>query len=749
MYNFKKSMVKIGTTKKIVVQVQQKETQKYEPKQYHHIHIIDRSISMQYNLDDLIDNVLKTLNYIPANDLLSVIWFSSQGQYKTVIKGKEKGANIKSIKNTLNGLRSVLGTTCFSDPIKEVSFVIDEIYDKCENISITFFTDGHPVIPWTIDEERRKIFKSLNHVKDKVISINTIGYGNYYNRELLQEIADVTEYGRFFHSQEINEYQNIFEGHFDILNDTCTSSIAIEHQKDIVYLGNNFTKLSPKQLKLSRLDKETNSFYLVGGSKDFTFTIDEEEYKSSDITEVISKDDIETFLYAYAYNLFYNGKRLACFDIVAKNLRDKKLADTQMSSFASNEVANYENIVYNCIFDKTARHIDGKCSANYLPKHNAHCVMDVMLTLSENDSYYIPYHKEAEAYTRIGRKVVDTENRFVKSDKPVTSNFDNFVFAKDKLNLSIAFMVNGKVKLNPKAAKRAGLDVDFPSQIHRTHTVIKNGALNMNTIVVGMNKNICNSLKKLGTTVTEFTDNPKDYGFDKDYVIAKIDLASLPIINRTYIEKVTMAKVFTACQELLENKAYQKCLNFYLKKIYAACPEAKQEKVFKSFNDIQIRVLEDHGIDKYGNYVGINNKMKSSAESDSYEIRKMTFTFKGFSSLPSLKDVEKKLKANKSLTPSQDLLYRSEQKLIKLIEAKHGTFTETDLSIKELIEAELKIVKRAIKKQNYWLSGLKIAKVLTCDWFVELTNVDKKGNYVFEQDEKVLLVKSEKAVEYI
>jgi len=760
MHTLAKSLIKIGTTLKTVVMVTPEDLQaNKEVKQFHHIHIIDRSGSMYGSINSLIDNIQNTIEGIPANDLISIIWFSSPSVYKTVVKGMKKDATINE---TLNKLRSVIGVTCFSDPIKEAGLIIEELYDICPNISVTFFTDGHPVVPWTIEEEERKIFNSLNAIKDKVVAINTVGYGSYYNRELLKSIADVTEFGVFFHSKDINEYKSIFQNNFEVINDMCSNPVEIKGQ-NVIYVGSKFTKLADG-IKLSRLDKEKNVFYVVGGKNDFDFEIDGETYNSSTIKASIDKQKEADFLYAYAYNLFYSGERRKCLDIIVKNLKDKKLADQQMSVFTFDEVSNYEQALHASVFNESDRLQEGKCSSTYLPKHNAHCVMDVMLALSEANAFYMPSHKEADGYNRIGRKVTDIENRFVKNNEPILAPLSQFVFAKDKLNLSIQFTVNGIVKLNPKSAKRVGLDADFSSQIFRTHTVIKNGTLNMDSIIVALPKTLHQKLKKLGTDLKSMAvldvlskNNPLTklaQEHNEEYTICKICLSSLPIINRTYLEKVTMSKVFKVCNEMLQDQAYQKCLNTYIKKIYSIFPDAKQEHAFVSLTPEQIDVLEDYGIDKRGNYVGINNTMETVEEADSYEIRKLAFNFKGFSSLPSLDAVFKKKEAIKtkgsgSLTPSQQIIADAEEKLLTTVKEKHGDFEDLQLSMKEIFEKELEEVKFRLKRNSYWLSGLKIAKVLTGDWFKELTTFDKKGNYVFEETDKVLLVKSEIAKEYI
>lgn len=56
----------------------------------HHIHILDRSGSMGTQINNLIDNVQKTIEVINDDDLISIIWFSSPGNIVLLSKEQRK-----------------------------------------------------------------------------------------------------------------------------------------------------------------------------------------------------------------------------------------------------------------------------------------------------------------------------------------------------------------------------------------------------------------------------------------------------------------------------------------------------------------------------------------------------------------------------------------------------------------------------------------------------------------------------------
>lgn len=153
----------------------------------HHIQILDRSGSMTGQIDRLIENVKMTIDHMKESDFFSIIWFSGHEQYRTLIKGASVKSD-RSYSKLLDSIKSTLGTTCFSDPVKEAKSIVSELRDLCPNFSVTLFTDGAPVCPWSSNEEDVKVSDLISSMKNDIISFNTIGYGGYYNGELLRNI---------------------------------------------------------------------------------------------------------------------------------------------------------------------------------------------------------------------------------------------------------------------------------------------------------------------------------------------------------------------------------------------------------------------------------------------------------------------------------------------------------------------------------------------------------------------------------
>jgi hypothetical protein len=739
------SKVNVGGKEKVLVAISHKEEMESSVVEttivdkLHHIHILDRSGSMYSSINQLIDNVQKTIEAIGEEDVLTIIWFSGAGQHRTVIKGAGKFEKLNTI---LDGLRSTVGCTCFSDPLKEVNLVLDELGDIAP-VSVTLFTDGCPVVPWSTQEEEKRCFAELAKMKDKILAFNTVGYGNYYNQELLKGFSATSEFGSMIHSTKIEDYLSIFNHNFEKVSGAVCEKVYIASEKEIIYLNRTFTKMTERTFDLSRLDKRKNQFFLIA-DRDFPFIYQDTPCSTLD-TKFISKvpeASVTNFLYAYAYNLYYAGKRLESLDILSKNLKDKALIDSHLSSFTFDECAEHIKKLEKAVTHNEARGLDGYCDENYLPADDALCVLDILNKLQSTDSYYIPFSKNIKGYDRIGRKAEDTFNLFEKKEEEVRTPFSDFVYNKEHMNLSIRFYINGSVKLNPKEAKALEMPLVVDSGMFRNHTIIKDGNLNMKQIEAIIPSEEVDADYML---IVEQLALGETDAFTHSRVV--IDLASFPIVNRTYIkESGNIDAVFAAVKQNTEFEALQKVIGYWIDKS-ASSDVLKKTGALADYSVDQIRLLESHGLDKNLNYKGVDIKKASAEESDSYQSRTMEFYFAGFSSWGKVADMIEKVNAAKKLTPNLQELCDQFAVFGKLATSVGIDLNKECVATRDFLVENQKWVKNHLLTSRNHLSVLKIAKLLSGDWFPEL-QVDEKGNYFYEKDGYKMIAKAAYTTEY-
>ncbi|AMS01152.1 von Willebrand factor type A domain containing protein [Bacillus phage AR9] len=739
-----KSQIKLGNTEKTVIAInyskEEVKESSIEVDRLHHIHVLDRSWSMNTDLPQLIENVKGTLRLMSDNDLISVIWFSSEGQCKTVFKGKSK-RDSEDINILLDTLKSPVGATCFSESLLHVKEIIDDLKALCPNFNVTFFTDGVPVVS-NEKKEYELIWERIDSIKDDIMALNTIGYGNYYNRALLEEMSDQTMFGRLIHSSKINDYDDIFSHNYQILSDMVSEKVTIDADENsrILYLSNKNTKYSEGSMHLDFLNKIKNQFFIITDAKEIK--VNDEIIDVDSINSKIPVTTETNFKYALAYELYYAGKADESLDIMHMSIGDKYFIDKHMESFTADARQEYMKELNKAIFVNKTRFKDGRAEEEYLPKEDAFCVMDLLKVLTTGNNYYIPL--DSSEYNRIGKKVTDTFNVFRKSDEKPLAPMNELIFNAKHLNISIRYKINGKVSINPIEAKRVDLPKEVDSCIYRTQTIIKDGNLNVNKITVRIDKDTYDKLLALHQEgVIDFDKlfmhldanwNEEDGQKTVNSIDVTFNLESLPIINRLYAKNNDPENILNIVHDINVLKAKQKVVKYYINELKNKSYNMKKTEHFAQFNADQIRVLEAHGLNSRLEYQGIGREVAESHPDDFYMSRLLEFTLKGWSSLPKVEDV---LNDKKKNAPAEAM-----KNTIRFCEAIVNNDSITDKDRLESLNNVLDVSKRSIISQTIDLNTQKISKVLTGSWWEKL-ELDKKNNYTFTKDNLTLIIKND------
>lgn len=713
----------------------------------HHIHVIDRSGSMRYEIANLVEQVKHTLTLMGKDDIVSVVWFSSEGQYKTLVKGAKNSPELVKL---LDSLKSTIAYTCFSDPMNEVKEIVNDLYALNPNISVTLFTDGEAVCSRGKEAEEQRTLKIVSEFVGKLIAFNTIGYSSYYNQKFLKDLAALSQFGIFAHSSQIAEYSSIFQNNFERIVGGRVEKVDIIYPDDVVcvYLNRKFVKIHSDGVHLDRLDKNKNQFFIVG-NKEFDFEYNGEIFNSKNITIEAQSPTITNFLYAYANCLFYANYRKSSLDVLAK-IGDKALIDSHLSSFTFDESAEHQKKLELAALSPAGRNRDGIVE-NYLPAKDAFCVMDLMNMLATNGAYYIPFHKEAQEYERIGKKVDESTNYFKYSKDPVTTPFSDFVYNKDKANLSLRNKINGVVKLTPAAADRVGLPHEIESFVYRNHTFIKDGHMNIKKAVVLMpeylyktiqsKKKVCELLKTDTKFVNEFGKN-----HNGKYVLVKINFNKLPVINALYNEAVTADNLFNIVSDIQRYEYRQKCINYYLDKFQEKATAAQNKVgIFEGKTAEQIQVLTEHGLEKSGSYAGVGKSIAAASECDFYEARSFEFAFKGMKSIPKVEDAIT-IPDGKKPTPVIELMNKTHKEFMTKVNNCGIEIDKAVVKTRDFLNEQLKLVKSELFKLRGALCAAKMAKIITGDSF-EGFKVDGT-DFVYEKDGRTMIMTMKKEKVY-
>lgn len=743
----KEFRISIGGVKKTVVAILPESNSKQKSNlPTHHMFVIDRSGSMSGTLSKLIKQLHAAVDLLGKEDLVTVAWFSGAGSNGIVVQASPVTETVHKLIDSIN---STMGLTCFSEILEKLNTTNKAIKAVCPQSAIHIFTDGQPVVSWSVEQEKQRAIVQLTElVTDGVIAVNTVGYGNYYNRDLLMAMSDVSEHGLFTHSTNIEQYYQSLLNSIELCNGLTSTGIEVFCQgSDILYAG-KVNSIHSEHMKLSRLDKEKNGIFVVRDNTTPIIVDDVDVYVEKS-TQKEEQDLILDFFYAYAEQEYYRGRRQVALDIIVNNAKDKAIADAMINAFTNDEIADVQTMLRDASAG-VGRFTDGTCSVGYLPKKDAFCLMDMFNAMiqSSGDNFYVPYSKNTGvSYERVTRKVEDNFDSFVASDEEVKQSVEGLVWNKDRLNLSLRFTINGIVKLNPKAAKAVGLLDTQNVFSYRTHTFVKDGQLNIKKAEFIVSPDVLAYLQsKAKKLITVVSVEGEDLGGSSRIVI---NLSKLPVINRTYIDNSdSLDDLLNIALRITKNEAAQKAVGILIDEIYenGKASLSKKQGIFAAYTLEQIRVLEEHGIRKDGTYGGVDKEVASSADSDSYETKSIIFQIKGAASLPSAKDFKAMMEGTKKVNAPGEFM-------ISAWKATTALFTDTELSspTKAVLERAVTIEKELRKRlsaDRQYLATIKMAKVLTGDFFHGLTQ-DDKGNYTHELNGNVLVVKTENRINYV
>ena len=704
----------------------------------HHIHILDRSGSMYWCISDLMDDVKKTLRMIDKDDYVTILWFSGAGQYRTMVKCAKNDP--ESIDKILDSLKSTVGMTCFSDPIKELDSIIRETAPMCDVFNVTIFTDGEPVTPWSFEEEVTRIFTNLDVIKDKIIAFNTIGYGNYYNRDLLLRMSKTTPYGQMTHASKIDQYSEIFshnrESLVELVGKTCT--VTCDGADILVRTARTIRRAHDK---LSfRLCSSLNDILIVDSSN-----------QSGDITIKVGSDinvcprpvpsridnltlDTEFPFYnvlGYAYKLYEDGDRTNALEVL-NLLGAEELANRMLNAFTIEEVGNFTSYMKKLALsskDSSMKDIFLTIPSNtYMPDKDAYCILDLLQDLIDSNAKYIP----TSTYNRIGRRVVDEFNCFEKYSEQSAFDMHGIVLNQSRMNISLRFEVEGRVKLNPKRAKSVGLPSEIEDcRTYRTHTIVQDGGLNMSSLTVLLPSDYKDDITGLRGKLINIGAMTEAVLYSDSTTRLSIDLTKLPVINYRYLDDATACNIMYSEMKLLELEASNKVINAILKDDISDYTLGTSTSDRPTYTPEQVEVLKEHGLDAYGRYNAIAPKVQ---EVEDYNIvREFKTYIKGFSSLPSITSILTKIKNGKNLTPSEDLVYKY------ILDYGYGFIDDsTDIANLKSIRSKNKAI---INQQRFFISGSKMALVLTGNTLPGANYDPKDDTYKYSDDKNVLVAK--------
>ena len=608
-----------------------------------HLLIYDRSYSMSYELKPLGKDLIEKIKELPVGDTVTLGWFSGEGSFNFILKGfritDERDFGL--LEKTVNANLTPIGCTCFSEILEDTDQVIKDLSPLSDLFSFTFFTDGHPVVS-SYQREISNIKKAIAKIEGRIASGLFVGYGNYYNKKLMTEMAADLG-GSLVHCSSLADYKTSLGVFMAEASDNGTkakaSLVTDTRKEDLVFAINgqsiaafavaedNTVSFTPKKTGDSQIYIVTKQPPL--GAKKVKLTQN----------AFSTRDPLVKGAYAASYLLTQAARSDVALEILGA-LGDVALIDQVNNSFTLDEFGRTETLIKKAVTHPTYGRFTKGRDTQYLPPRDAFCVLDAIeILLADNGSCFFPYHEDFN-YRRIGvpAKVKEGYPEFTP-DYTTACPFSSLTWHKERLNLSVLAKIPGTVEFTSGYGAE-GFQKNFPTYIYRNYAIVKDGFLNVGRIPVKLDTKTRKDFNARGLIETK----------DKTDILC---LEKLPVINRSIADGKTSAK--DLCRQVYEEVLLQsdlKAFKFLRNEIEPVVEATRNDY----FSDSQIKYLADNGIGKNG--FAPETEGKEDAK-DFYYAKEFQIKIKGLSALPSIKAVREKVEAGKNLNVSASLIKNS------------------------------------------------------------------------------------------
>ena len=693
-----------------------------------HIWIYDRSGSMHYDLPALAKDLIYKAKEIPKGDTLSIGWFSSEGQHNFILKGFKitDDADYKILENVINKNKSSIGCTCFSEVLDDSNILLEDLAVISDKFSLMFFSDGYPVVR-NYSKEIKAIHAAIAKLEGKITSSCMIGYGNYYNRELMMDMAERLG-GSLIHSEDLPQFsialEDLIKNSGNFTGKTPIYFTGAQPSEDIIFsLNVDFEKNAVINMfrqkedgtvwyPKSTADQEYIYFLtnkLLGKETEVTLN-------SNDFSRPSKKENIIRALYGLTCILNQKTKTDEALEIVG-SLGDIKMIDALNNAFTNSEHGKVEEALKEAIHTPTLRMCSGY-DKNYLPQANAFCLLDVLeILIKDDEACFYPYHEDFK-YKKISRgtKAKDDFPKFI-ADKNPRCALSSLTWHKSKLNLSIKAKINGVITLTDNPEKY-GFNSSYPTYIYRNYAIVKDGFLNTPWLPVSLSEN---SYKILSEKNVIWTNSP----WEKDRIYV-LELNKIPVMNRAIAEGKTSA--IDLAKKVFEEIKLQAQLKV-LKDVKSSLEKQTDfvDKTFMGLNEDQIKYLQSKGITKNG----FSPDVEKEDPIDFYFAKDFNIKVKSFSSLPSVKEARTRIASGK-LRPSDEVM-----KLGIDLYDNSPVANQSDKIKLAWVEEKVKELNSQLLSTRFDIQRTKFAILMGKKWFKEF---ESREDSTLEVDGKIYTI---------
>jgi len=687
-----------------------------KPVPVNHVYCCDISGSMYDSLPPMRKQLKNRISSVIGDqDTITIIAFA--GKRECFVLKEMVHCNtpteLKMLHDAIDKFLVPGGCTDFVNPIVETKKIFAN--DPKNLWNWVFLSDGGHN-----ESSFDNVVKALEDIKDSVGNASIIEYGYYADSDRLSQMAAILG-GTKVVAADFDTYVPVFEKALGTR--AMARSVAFTLDKSIIdnrKLPQMFYIDPASETVHILIPDAKNKVYIPESVKTF-YSI------SSKVVGENSKAAMQDTSPIYAAaSVSADRLQYGMVEKILATLGDTKFIQMYSVAFGKARLFQFQEEITRAIFHKEVR---GKIDPNYKAPDNTYCIVDLVDDL-KNGNNEICVCSPDFVYNRTTAKTVD-KIELTDEEKALLANaktaaqtkkildgaeerkvkmtmidhgypINAFTWNESRANLSAQFHIDVNLELPKNEFKIK----EFKSSVFRNYTLIKDGIVNVGIVPVILDEA---SFKKISNSAVKIEAVKKT---EDNRMLCKIDFRSVPVLNRNKVytcKKSTMTKLSL---ELLEYQFELKYLGYLKKQLGIKNTEVVADD---NLSDAAKEYLASLGITAKG-YSPAKEKVKSE---DFYAYTEFATSIASFSSIPAIEAIDKKLKQNKSLTPSELFL----QSVMAYIDRKYLSKAKGD-AYKAAVESAfnaLTIKKKAVAEE---LAKMKFALVVSKKWFMDCDSFD-------------------------
>lgn len=729
-----------------------------------HICVLDCSGSMSSDLPKIREHLKRRLRtHFGPQDTLSIIWFSGRGQFGTLLEAEPVATlqDLKDVESAIDRWLKPIGLTGFKEPLEEASRLVKKASKKGV-YSLYFLSDGCDNT-WAQSE----ILKAIETAAGSFQSATIVEYGYYADRRLLTQMAE-----KFGGVHVFSEDFPRFEPSFDAAMQRKVSG-APKIEVSVGETVNNFA--------FAFLDGDLLTFAVDDGKVLVPETIDRVWYVA--LTGSSSVDDATAYYAAMA--LFAQRVNSDVVWEILKTTGDVRFINQFNTCFGKQNFSAFVDACKAAAFDSNLRFTEGQ-DCNRVPPDNAFTIFDLLETLQENPENLLMLHSKDFRYTKIGRSVIDANEvltaeeqakvaevtakmagvrdakklaalqaeitaitankpkalKFVEDPNPKGIPVQALVFNKERPNISIQTQRFGTVDLSERIPAEASwsdkVPVQFKTSIFRNYTIVKDGIVNVKQLPLRLTGATVRKLVEQGMPLKAILgcdgEDPEvsrarvKKASQEREVPVLLDLTLIPVLNRLMVTGQFAQDAFKDEVACLELQAVKKVFDNALKELFPRVSEGFVQR----YGEEATKWLAEQGLTDQG----FNPRVLQAEATDFYMAKTLDISVKGFSKLPSVKEVKGKMspvvgkKASKPLSGPSAMMAKYITELEDYVgdsDYKKAASEDQGGLLKAWLEAKTRLTIERVRIYQRQKAMRVFAIIVGQTWFKEFATLDENS----------------------